>query len=249
MIIWAILIFCATGGRPDNSSEIVSLRTFQLGDDVTFKCFLTKNYFGSTMVWYKQRTDQIPRLIVLSYNIGRDIQFENEVKNGRFNISASEDSFHLNIKATTKEDIGKYYCGTVFLNKIEFISGAHLILKGTETKHLNVGCEEKEVVDRTTFKNTDNSNPEVWGPVLLCLISCNVVLVMVIIILLAHYYKNWRKRQKGSKNVASPSSEIGDLDVNYAAVNFASVPPARRSNNRHLTEYNEVIYKPRDHML
>lgn len=82
------------------------------------------------MVWYKQRTDQIPRLIVLSYNIGRDIQFENEVKNGRFNISASEDSFHLNIKATTKEDIGKYYCGTVFLNKIEFISGAHLILKG-----------------------------------------------------------------------------------------------------------------------
>ncbi|XP_059358188.1 uncharacterized protein LOC132096678 [Carassius carassius] len=249
MIIWVILIFCASGGRPDNSDEIVSLRTFQLGDDVTVKCFLRKKSLANTMVWYKQRTDQIPHLIAFSQIYWKDIQFEKEVKNGRFNISASEDSFHLNIKATTKEDIGKYYCGTVFLNRIEFISGAHLMLKGTETKHLNVGCEEKEVVNRTTFKNTDNSNPKVWDPVLLCLISCNVVFVMVIIILLVDYYKNWRKRQKGSKNVASPSSEIGDTDVNYAAVNFASVPPARRSNNRHLTEYSEVIYKPRDHMF
>ncbi|XP_016116598.1 uncharacterized protein [Sinocyclocheilus grahami] len=224
MIIWAILIFWAPGGQPDNSGEIVSLQTFQLGDDVTVKCFLTKKSFDNTMVWYKQSTDQIPRLIALTHNYWKDIQIENEFKDGRFDISASEDSFHLNIKATTKEDIGKYYCGTVFLNKIEFISGAHLILK-------------------------DNNNPKVWDPLLLCLISCNVVFVMVIIILLVDYYKNWRKRQKGSKNVASPSYEIGDSDVNYAAVNFASVPPARRSNNRHLTEYSDVIYKPRNPML
>uniref|UniRef100_A0A672LAY6 Uncharacterized LOC107574674 n=1 Tax=Sinocyclocheilus grahami TaxID=75366 RepID=A0A672LAY6_SINGR len=242
MIIWAILIFWAPGGQPDNSGEIVSLQTFQLGDDVTVKCFLTKKSFDNTMVWYKQSTDQIPRLIALTHNYWKDIQIENEFKDGRFDISASEDSFHLNIKATTKEDIGKYYCGTVFLNKIEFISGAHLILKGK----IYSTCYFE---NRTTFKNTDNNNPKVWDPLLLCLISCNVVFVMVIIILLVDYYKNWRKRQKGSKNVASPSYEIGDSDVNYAAVNFASVPPARRSNNRHLTEYSDVIYKPRNPML
>lgn len=82
------------------------------------------------MVWYKQKIGQIPRLIALSYNYWNNIQFENEFKDGRFDISASEDSFHLNITATTKEDIGQYFCGTVFLNKIEFISGAHLMLKG-----------------------------------------------------------------------------------------------------------------------
>uniref|UniRef100_A0A8C1YSK5 Novel immune-type receptor 6b n=1 Tax=Cyprinus carpio TaxID=7962 RepID=A0A8C1YSK5_CYPCA len=223
MIIWAILIFWVSGGRPDNSSEIFSLQTIQLGDDVTVKCFLTKKSFDNTMVWYKQSTDQIPRLMALSYNYWKDIEFEDEFKYGRFDISTSEDSFHLNIKATTKEDIGKYYCGTVFLNRIEFISGAHLMLK-------------------------DNSNPKVLDPVLLCLISCNVVFVMVIIILLVGYYKNWRKRQKG-KIPFHYLSRIGDSDVNYAAVNLASVPPARRSNNRHLTEYSEVIYKPRDHVL
>uniref|UniRef100_A0A8C1J6L3 Novel immune-type receptor 6b n=1 Tax=Cyprinus carpio TaxID=7962 RepID=A0A8C1J6L3_CYPCA len=231
MIIWAILIFWVC--RPDNSSEIFSLQTIQLGDDVTVKCFLTKKSFDNTMVWYKQSTDQIPRLMALSYNYWKDIEFEDEFKYGRFDISTSEDSFHLNIKATTKEDIGKYYCGTVFLNRIEFISGAHLMLKGK--------------IYSTCYLSAENT-AILLDPVLLCLISCNVVFVMVIILLVG-YYKNWRKRQKGSKNVASPSYEIGDSDVNYAAVNLASVPPARRSNNRHLTEYSEVIYKPRDHVL
>lgn len=82
------------------------------------------------MVWYKQSIGQIPQPIALSYNYWDNIQFENEFNDGRFDISASEDSFHLSITATIKEDIGKYYCGIVFLNKIEFISGAHLLLKG-----------------------------------------------------------------------------------------------------------------------
>ncbi|XP_073692772.1 novel immune-type receptor 6b [Garra rufa] len=214
----------SAGVRPDPSSGTVSLQTFQLGDDVTIKCFSTKNSFGNTMVWYKQSTGQIPRLIALSYDYWKDFQFEKEFKDGRFIISASEDSFHLNITATTKDDIGKYYCGIVFLNKIGFISGAHLMLK-------------------------DNNNQKVWDSMLLCLISSNVVFVIVIIALLVDHCKRWRKRQKGSKNVASPSYEIEDSDVNYASVSFASVPPARRSNNRHLSEYTEVNYKPRDHML
>lgn len=82
------------------------------------------------MVWYKQSNGQIPRLIAQPYNYWSGIEFKDEFKNGRFNISASEGSFHLNITAMTKEDIGIYYCGTVFLNIIEFISGANLMLKG-----------------------------------------------------------------------------------------------------------------------
>lgn len=43
--------------------------------------------------------------------------------------------------------------------------------------------------------------------------------------------------------------QIVNSDVNYAAVSFASVLPARRSNNRHLAEYSEVNYKQREHSL
>ncbi|XP_050972089.1 uncharacterized protein LOC127168960 [Labeo rohita] len=211
--------------------------------------FLDKKNFGNTMVWYKQSTGLIPRLIALSYNYWNNIQFEDEFNNGRISISATEDSFHLNITAMTKEDTGKYYCGIVFLNKINFISGAHLMLKGNESKYFNKGCDERAVVNGTTFKNTDSNNQKVWDPVLLCLISFNVVFVIIIFTILVDYCKRWRKKQKGSKNAASPSYEIGDSDVNYAAVSFASAPPARRSNNRHLSEYSEVNYKLRDHML
>lgn len=115
------------GVRPDHSGENVLLQTFQLGDDVTIKCF-SKKSFGSTMVWYKQSIGQIPRPIAYSY--WNDIEFKDEFKNGRFNFSASKGSFHLNITAMTKEDIGIYYCGAMSLSLIEFISGTYLMLKG-----------------------------------------------------------------------------------------------------------------------
>ncbi|XP_077052867.1 uncharacterized protein LOC143736992 isoform X2 [Siphateles boraxobius] len=231
MIIWTILIFWAPGVRPDHSGKNVSLQTFQLGDDVTIKCFVIQS-FGNTMVWYKQSIGQIPRPIALSYNYWTNIEFKDEFKNGRFNISASKGSFHLNITAMTKEDIGKYYCGTVFLNSIEFISGAYLMLKGTESKDFNEACGETPVVNGNTFKNNDSNNQKEWDPVLLCLISSNVVFVIVIVTLIAVHCKRWGNRHRGSTNLASPSCEIGDSDVNYAAVSFAPVPPARRSNNR-----------------
>ncbi|XDV18834.1 hypothetical protein PO909_024446, partial [Leuciscus waleckii] len=205
MIVWAILIFCAPGVRPDNSGENVLLQTFQLGDDVTIKCF-SKKSFGNTMVWYKQSIGQIPRPI--AYNFWDDIKFKDEFKNGRFNISASKGSFHLNITAMTKEDIGIYYCGTVFLNLIEFISGTYLMLKGTESKDFNLACGETPVVNGTTFKNNDSNNQKVWDPVLLCLISSNVVFVMVIVTLLVVHCKRWGNRHRGSTNLASPSCEV-----------------------------------------
>lgn len=82
------------------------------------------------MVWYKQSIGKIPRPIAISHNYWKQFELEDKFKNGRFNISTSEGSFHLNITAMTKEDIGIYYCGTVSLNQIKFISGAYLMLKG-----------------------------------------------------------------------------------------------------------------------
>ncbi|XDV18835.1 hypothetical protein PO909_024446 [Leuciscus waleckii] len=104
--------------------------------------------------------------------------------------------------------------------------------KGTESKDFNLACGETPVVNGTTFKNNDSNNQKVWDPVLLCLISSNVVFVMVIVTLLVVHCKRWGNRHRGSTNLASPSCEIGDSEVYYAAVSFASVPPARRSNNR-----------------
>lgn len=115
--------------RPNHNGENVSLQTFQVGDDVTVKCFLI-NSSSNSAVWFKQSIGQIPRPIAISYNYWKNAQFVDEFKNGRFNILESEESFHLHITATTKEDIGIYYCGTVYLNLIKFISGEYLTLKG-----------------------------------------------------------------------------------------------------------------------
>ncbi|KAK7170915.1 hypothetical protein R3I94_000964 [Phoxinus phoxinus] len=144
----------------------------------------------------------------------------------------------------TKEDIGIYYCGSVFLNLIQFISGANLMLKGTESKDFNVACGEIPVENETTFKNNESNNQKVWDPVLLCLISSNVVFVIVIVTLVVVHCKRWGNRHQASTNLASLSREVEDSEVNYAAVSFASVPPARRSNNRHrdLAEYSKVNY-------
>ncbi len=72
-----------------------------------------KNILATQWFGINRKLDRSLVLIALSYNYWNNIQFENEFKDGRFDISASEDSFHLNITATTKEDIGQYFCGTV----------------------------------------------------------------------------------------------------------------------------------------
>ncbi|XP_056318713.1 uncharacterized protein LOC130232760 isoform X2 [Danio aesculapii] len=209
MIFWVILMCWAPGVQSNHSAEIVSLQTFQLGDDVIIKCFSSKNSVGNTLVWYKQSTGQIPR-----------------------------------ITATTKQDTGIYYCGTVFLNLLRFISGAHLMLQGTEYQDVNMACGN--IPDGTTVKDADIKFQKEW---LLCLIFSNVVFVLVTIIILANRCIHWRKRLSGSENVASPSCEIRDSDVNYAAVSFASAPLTRRSNDRQMAEYSEVNLKSRDYMI
>nr|CAM46855.1 novel immune-type receptor 6b, allele 4 [Danio rerio] len=239
MIFWVILMCLASGVQSNHSAEIVSLQTFQLGDDVIIKCFSTRKSVGNTLVWYKQSTGQIPRAITISYNHKGDVIFEDKFKDGRFSILSSEDSFHLNITAATKQDTGIYYCGTVFLNLIQFISGAHLMLQGTQD--VNMACEN--IPNGTTVKGADSKFQKE------CLIFSNVVFVLVTITLLADRCIHRRKRHRGPENVASPSCEIRDSDVNYAAVSFASVSPARRSNDRQMAAYSEVNLKSRDYMI
>ncbi|NP_954581.3 novel immune-type receptor 6a precursor [Danio rerio] len=249
MIFWFILMCWAPGAQSNHSAEIVSLQTFKLGDDVIIKCFSTKISLGNTLVWYKQKTGQIPRAITISYIQLNKVIFEDEFKDGRFSILPSEDSFHLNITAATKQDTGIYYCGTVSLNLIEFISGAHLMLQGTEYVDVNMTYGKIPAGNGTPVKNADDIFQKEWHPVLLCLIFSNVVFVVVTIIILADRCIHWRKRHRGLEMVASPSCEIRDSDVNYTAVSFASVPPARRSNNRQKAEYSEVNLKSRDYMI
>ncbi|XP_056318712.1 uncharacterized protein LOC130232760 isoform X1 [Danio aesculapii] len=244
MIFWVILMCWAPGVQSNHSAEIVSLQTFQLGDDVIIKCFSSKNSVGNTLVWYKQSTGQIPRVITISYNQLDKVKFVDEFKDGRFSILSTEDYFHLKITATTKQDTGIYYCGTVFLNLLRFISGAHLMLQGTEYQDVNMACGN--IPDGTTVKDADIKFQKEW---LLCLIFSNVVFVLVTIIILANRCIHWRKRLSGSENVASPSCEIRDSDVNYAAVSFASAPLTRRSNDRQMAEYSEVNLKSRDYMI
>ncbi|XP_051995380.1 uncharacterized protein LOC127652964, partial [Xyrauchen texanus] len=113
-------------------------------------------------------------------------------------------------------------------------------------------CGEIMLGNGTTLKHTDNANKNDWDPLLLSLISSNVVSLIVIVIFLVDLCKNKRKRQRGStKSSTSQSCETGDF-LNYAAVSFVPIPSSSRRtrglNNRDLAEYSEVHYKLRDQM-
>ncbi|XP_056318714.1 uncharacterized protein LOC130232761 isoform X1 [Danio aesculapii] len=240
MIFWVILMCWAPGVQSNHSAEIVSLQTFQLGDDVIIKCLSTKISLSSTLVWYKQSTGHVPRAITISYNQLDNVKFKDEFKDGRFSILPSKDSFHLKITATTKQDTGIYYCGTVFLNLLRFISGAHLMLQGTESKDGNMDYGKIPVMNGTTIKIADSNSQNVWNPMLLCLISSTFI-VLIIITLTADHCKLWRKRQKGPIEVASLLNKIGNSHENYTAVSFASISSARRSNNKHLSRDQNMV--------
>nr|CAM46854.1 novel immune-type receptor 6c, allele 3 [Danio rerio] len=239
MIFWVILMCWASGVQSNHSAEIISLQTFQLGDDVIIKCFLTRKGVGKSLVWYKQSTGEIPRAITISYyNHKGEVIFDDEFKDGRFSILSSKDSFHLNITAATKQDTGIYYCGTVFLNLIEFISGAHLMLQGAESKDVNMDYRKIPVMNGTTIKMADSNSQKVRDFMLLCLISSTFI-VLIIITLTVDHCKYWRKSLKGPIEVTSLLNKIGNS--HYTAVSFASVPPARRSNNKHLSRDQNMV--------
>ncbi|XP_073764320.1 uncharacterized protein [Danio rerio] len=240
MIFWVMLMCWASGVQSNHSAEIVSLQTFQLGDDVIIKCFLTKMSLGNTLVWYKQSTGQIPRVITISYNQLNKVRFVDEFKDGRFSVLPSEDSFHLKITAATKQDTGIYYCGKVFLNLIEFISGAHLMLQGAKSKDVNMDYGKIPVMNGTTIKIADSNSQKVWDFMLLCLISSTFI-VLIIITLTVDHCKHWRKSQKGPIEVASLLNKIGNSHGSYTVVSFASVRSARRSNSKHLSRDQNMV--------
>ncbi|XP_042258220.1 immunoglobulin kappa light chain-like isoform X2 [Thunnus maccoyii] len=102
-----------------------------VGDSVSLRC----SYEGDVatkLYWYKQTLGQKPRLISTFYTFDSNGTFYNEFNNNpRFTLDTENSKNHLKITDLHISDSATYYCISSYLNKLEFLEGTTLSVKGS----------------------------------------------------------------------------------------------------------------------
>uniref|UniRef100_A0A671LXC4 Ig-like domain-containing protein n=1 Tax=Sinocyclocheilus anshuiensis TaxID=1608454 RepID=A0A671LXC4_9TELE len=92
----------------------------QVGDDVTFHCFHTKDQLNRVM-WFKQALGKRPVLLASSYHWTQDsVLYDDFKKSKSFKVDAGIDRFNLTIQRTVQSDSATYYCAVSFSNIVYF---------------------------------------------------------------------------------------------------------------------------------
>ncbi|XP_042258235.1 uncharacterized protein LOC121890046 [Thunnus maccoyii] len=95
-----------------------------VGDEKTLQCHYEGDVFAK-LYWYEQT--QKPRLISTFYKYKVNSTFHDEFKNNsRFTLETENNKNHLHIS-----DSATYYCVSCYLNKLEFLEGTTLNVKGS----------------------------------------------------------------------------------------------------------------------
>ncbi|XP_067436132.1 immunoglobulin kappa light chain-like [Thunnus thynnus] len=101
-----------------------------VGDETTLQCF----YGGEVakLYWYKQNSGQKIKLISTFYKYEVISTFHDEFKNNpRFALDTENNQNHLKITDLHISDSATYYCINSYLNKLEFLEGTTLNVKGS----------------------------------------------------------------------------------------------------------------------
>ncbi|XP_067436042.1 immunoglobulin kappa light chain-like isoform X1 [Thunnus thynnus] len=102
-----------------------------VGDSVSLRCSY-KGDVAAKLYWYKQTLGQKPRIISTLYDYESNGTFYNEFSNNpRFTLDTENNKNHLRITDLHISDSATYYCVSSFLNKIEFLEGTTLSVKGS----------------------------------------------------------------------------------------------------------------------
>uniref|UniRef100_A0A3P8Z1I6 Ig-like domain-containing protein n=1 Tax=Esox lucius TaxID=8010 RepID=A0A3P8Z1I6_ESOLU len=105
-----------------------------VGDTVTLQCF--RDNLGLNFMWYKQTLGDKPKILSNFYAYKENTAFHNEFKNNsRFSVLCGQGMYHLNISDIQLSDSASYYCGSSHINDLNFLEGAILIVKGSESKN------------------------------------------------------------------------------------------------------------------
>ncbi|XP_067436969.1 immunoglobulin kappa light chain-like [Thunnus thynnus] len=101
-----------------------------VGDDTTLQCFCED--VVAKLYWYKQILGQKPRLISTFQKYEVISTFHDEFKNNpRFTLDTENGKNNLRITDLHISDSATYYCVSSYLNKLEFLEGTTLSVKGS----------------------------------------------------------------------------------------------------------------------
>uniref|UniRef100_A0A671LZG6 Ig-like domain-containing protein n=1 Tax=Sinocyclocheilus anshuiensis TaxID=1608454 RepID=A0A671LZG6_9TELE len=115
---------------PSCSVQSMENVAVQVGDDVTFHCFHTKDQLNRVM-WFKQALGKRPVLLASSYHWTQDsVLYDDFKKSKSFKVDAGIDRFNLTIQRTVQSDSATYYCAVSFSNIVYFGAGTNLVLRG-----------------------------------------------------------------------------------------------------------------------
>ncbi|XP_007550337.1 uncharacterized protein LOC106955862 [Poecilia latipinna] len=131
MHMWIVLIFL------DQGDSLISVTTGQLGEPVTFTCWLSNSDYSNTRVkWYKQSNGDTLRLITTLMKATTHPIFEQGFSSSRFAANYTTFTSTLTILKTFEEDEALYHCAVSTWNTDEW-SGTYLSLKDVNTRSSN----------------------------------------------------------------------------------------------------------------
>uniref|UniRef100_A0A3B3TIU6 Ig-like domain-containing protein n=1 Tax=Poecilia latipinna TaxID=48699 RepID=A0A3B3TIU6_9TELE len=110
-------------------NSLISVTTGQLGEPVTFTCWLSNSDYSNTRVkWYKQSNGDTLRLITTLMKATTHPIFEQGFSSSRFAANYTTFTSTLTILKTFEEDEALYHCAVSTWNTDEW-SGTYLSLK------------------------------------------------------------------------------------------------------------------------
>ncbi|XP_062300482.1 immunoglobulin kappa light chain-like [Scomber scombrus] len=176
-----VFLLCSLCAAQDiEITQPVSFQSVKPGDSATIKCHIKSDMHKR--VWYKLTTGKTLQLVTAFDSHYVHNVFADEFRQ-RYSVKFNSTSSHLDISATTWEDVGTYYCGVMKLNDIQFGPGTFLMLKGAKMisdrvvqkpasqsvqpgRSVTLSCSVNTVrcpAEHTHvlwLKNSDNSDPE-----------------------------------------------------------------------------------------
>ncbi|XP_054880505.1 uncharacterized protein LOC129354961 [Poeciliopsis prolifica] len=131
MQMWIVLIFLGQG------DTLISVTTRQLGEPVTFTCWLSDSDYSNTRIkWYKQTNGDTLRLITTLMKSTAHPSFEQGFSPSRFAANYTTFKSTLTIFKTFKDDEALYHCAVSTWKTDEWF-GTYLSLKDINTRSLN----------------------------------------------------------------------------------------------------------------
>ncbi|KAL0970251.1 hypothetical protein UPYG_G00239460 [Umbra pygmaea] len=119
-------------------SSTMQLVSAHIGGTVILQC-IHGDTLAMQFLWYKQAMGENLKISSNFYDYEGNATFHNEFKdNPRFSIQNGKGINHLKITDIQISDSAMYYCGGSYSNKVEFVKGVILIVKGLGFKNTTI---------------------------------------------------------------------------------------------------------------